>query len=163
MPTFPDYGNFAFSFSHATVMVNGSIYTAIRNIRLSQRLQESAVYGTARAPLGRSAGQLEMGQGTLIFSDLNEAFTMFGDMAPDPFFKTFSIDYVLVNEALQARTVELKGCRFIGLDIDHEAGPESLPAEFPFSFLSMSVDGNALVLGVASLLSGITKVVSLFK
>lgn len=149
MATFPDYEDFAFSFSHANIIVNNRIFTAVENIKLSQRLEESAVYGTARAPLKRSAGQVQMGQGVLVFSDMSEAFDLIQSLSPDFMFRTFDIDYSLVNEAGQYRSIELRSCRIVGLDIDHNQGPDALPAEFPFSFLQMRVNGNdiALLLG----------------
>lgn len=158
----PLFENFAYSFGHAAITVDGRIYTAIKNIRLSQRLQEAAVYGTSRAPLGRSAGQLELGQGTLIFSDLEEAFSLFTNLSPDPMFRQFSIDYTLVKEDLTVRSVELRGCRLIGIDIDHEEGPDALPAEYPFSFLSMKVEGTDLLWAIGAAASGIARVIKLF-
>jgi hypothetical protein len=151
MPTFPDYESFAFSFSHGTIIANKRVFTAIENIRLSQRLQEAAVYGTARAPLKRSAGQLEMGQGTLVFSDMSECFELIQSLQPDFLFRTFDINYVLAKEDGETRSIDLLSSRFIGIDIDHQQGPEALPAELPFSFLQMNVNGNA----VANLVSGL--------
>lgn len=153
---------FAYSFSHAVITVEGKLYSAIKNVRLSQRLQESAVYGTARAPLGRSAGQLELGQGTLVFSDVSEAFDMFQQMSPDPLFRTWSLDYTLVNEKLEVRSIALRSCRLIGFDLDHEEGPDALSLEYPFSFLSMTVNGNQLALGVQAVAQGLARVISLF-
>ncbi len=162
MPTFPDYSNFAFSFSHAIIRVNDRIFTAIENIRLSQRLQEGAVYGTARAPLKRSAGQLELGQGTLVFSDMSEAFDLIQSLSPDFMFRVFDIDYTLVSESLETRSIELRSCRFTGLDIDHAQGPDALPAEFPFSFLQMRVNGNEIAIAIAGLVQAVGAVTRLF-
>lgn len=162
MPRFPDTEGFAYSFGHAVITIDGRIYTAVRNVRLSQRLQEAAVYGTARAPLGRSAGQLELGQGTVIFSDLSEAFDMLQNLSPDPLFRTWNLDYTLVNERLEVRSIELRSCRLIGIDVDHEEGPDALPAEYPFSFLSMKVNGNSLAISVGAVAQGIARVVNLF-
>jgi hypothetical protein len=162
MPTFPDYSNFAFSFSHAVIRVDNFVYTAVENIRLSQRLQEGAVYGTARGPLKRSAGQLELGQGTLVFSDMSEAFNLIQALSPDFMFRVFDIDYTLVNESLETRSIELRSCRFTGLDIDHAQGPDALPAEFPFSFLQMRVNGNEIAIAIAGIAQAVSAVVKLF-
>lgn len=153
MANFPDTDNFAFSFSHATIKANNRVFSAIENIRLSQRLQEAAVYGTARVPLKRSAGQLEMGQGTLIFSDLSEAFDMLIELSPDPLFRTWSLDYTLVNESGDVRSIELQSCRMVGLDFDHSQGPDALPAEYPFSFMNMIVNGNDIAVAIQGLLA----------
>jgi hypothetical protein len=155
MATFPDYESFAFSFSHAVIRANNRVFTAIENIRLSQRLQEAAVFGTARGPLKRSAGQLELGQGTLIFSDMSECFELIQSLQPDFLFRTFDIDYSLIKEDGETRSVELESCRFIGFDIDHQQGPDALPAELPFSFLKMKVNGN----DIANLLSGLSRII----
>lgn len=162
MPVFPSYDSFAFSFSHALLRVDNRLYTAIENIRLSQRLQEAAVFGTSRGPLRRSAGQLELGQGTLVFSDMGEAFDMIQSLSPDFLFRTFTVDYTLVNEQGDTRNIELRGSRFIGFDIDHSQGPDALPAEFPFSFLQMRVNGNELAISVAGILQAFQAITKLF-
>jgi hypothetical protein len=144
--------DFAYSFSHGVVKVNDRQFTRISNVSVNQEVSEAPIYGTARGPLGRSAGQLGMGSGRLGFSDYKEGTDYLRFLGDDPLFKTWSLDYSLVLESGTVRSVECKGCRLLGLGVDHRPGAEALEIEYPFSFLSLKMDGADVVLSVGALL-----------
>jgi hypothetical protein len=137
-----DHENYAFSFSHAVIKCNEKQYTALSNVSFSQDIDRSAVYGTSRKPLKRSAGQLQMGEGALTFSDLEEGMTFFSDLGDDPSLALFSVDVTLANEAGQVRSYELLSCALSGFSGNFEQGADALSLEVPFSFMLLKVDGR---------------------
>lgn len=160
MPNFPDYSGFAFSFSHAVVKVNDRQFIGVDGVRISQDLQDSPVYGTSRAPIKRSAGQVSMGAGTLRFADYEDGTDFFKFLAPDPYMKLWTLDYTLVNEQGTVRSIECRACRLLGIQLDHQAGADAVGAEFPFSFLSLKIDGADVILspaGIAQAVLGIAQ------
>lgn len=145
MPTFPDHNNFAFSFSHGIIKLNEKQFTAIQSIALDQQLEEAAVFGTSQKPLRRSAGQLQLGEGTIVFSDAEEAADFFDSLGDKPLNKLFAIDYTLSREDGTTRSIEALSCRLTGYGVDHESGADALQTEYPVSFLMMKVNGKELV------------------
>lgn len=143
---------FAYSFSHGVVKTNDRQFTKISNVSVNQQVSEAAVYGTSRAPLGRSAGQLGLGSGRLGFSDYKEGSDFIRFIGEDPLFKIWTLDYSLILESGTVRSIECRGCRILELGVDHRPGPEALEVEYPFSFMSMKLDGMDIVLSVGSLL-----------
>jgi hypothetical protein len=137
-----DHEQYAFSFSHAVIKANDKQYTAISNVSFSQDIDRSAVYGTSRNPLKRSAGQLQMGDATVTFSDLEEAMTFISDLGEDPSLALFSCDVTLANDSGQVRSFELLSCALNGFSASFEAGADALSLEIPMSFLRLKIDGR---------------------
>jgi hypothetical protein len=135
-----DYENYSFSFSHAIIKLNEKQYTAIGGISFTQDVERSAVYGTGRKPLKRSAGQLKLGEGTVKFSDLEEGMSFYSDLGDDPSLALFSCDVTFANENGDTRSFELLSCALSGISGDFEQGADALGIEFPFSFMAMKVD-----------------------
>lgn len=142
---YPDLEGFAFSFSHAKIVMNGKLYTAISDVSISQALEESAVFGASQKPLRRSSGQLQMGEGTVTFSDFEEANEFIKDLGDKPMNKLWSLEYTLENESAVVRTIECQACRLTAVTIAHSSGADALGLELPFSFLSSKVNGKELV------------------
>ena len=142
----------AYSFSHAIIRVNERQFTDINNVQISQDLTESAVYGTDMRPLKRSVGQLGMGQGQLVFSDMGEAGDFYFSLGDQPFMQIWSLTYQLARPPADLREIECLSCRILKVGIDHSAGAEALGATVPFSFLVMKVDGREFALDPKSLL-----------
>lgn len=145
MPAFPDHENFAYSFSHGVLKLKDRQFTAIGNVSLDQQLEEAAVFGTSNKPLRRSAGQLQLGEGTVLFTDLEEGTEFFDSLGDRPLMKIFAIDYSLVREDGKTISIEALSCRLKGFGVDHEQGAEALGIEYPVSFLMMKVNGKELV------------------
>ncbi len=155
MPLFDDY---SLSFSHAIVRVNGHQYTAIRNVAISQSLTEGVVYGTDSRPLKRTVGQLSMGAGKLVFSDIEEGIDFWQSLSPAPLQTLFNLTYTLNREGLipLTKTVECISCRLLSFEMEHEAGPDALGITYPFSFMSARIDGSDLTLSPQSLINLVT-------
>lgn len=143
---------FAYSFAHGILRVDERQFTDVSNVAINQELQEAAVYGTDFRPLKRSVGQLGLGQGQLMFSDMGEAADFWFALGEDPFMKIFSITWQLARPPADVREFEAQGCRLTRIGIDHSAGPEALGAAVPFSFLKLKVDGREFALDPKSLI-----------
>jgi len=133
---------FAFSFSHAIIKLADSQYSGISGIQFSQDIDRAATYGTSRKPQKRSAGQLQVGEGTITFSDLEEAMSFYAALGDDPSLALFAVDATLVNEAGQTRSFECLSCALSGFTANFEAGADALSLELPFSFLLLKIDGR---------------------
>lgn len=138
-----DLQNYAFSFSHATIKLRDKQYTAIKGIDFKQDVDRAAVYGTNRAPLKMSAGQLKLGDANVNFSDLEEAMTFYSDLGDDPSLAIFAVDFTVSNEAGQVRSFELLGCSLGGFSAKFEQGADALGLELPIQFLRLKVDGKS--------------------
>lgn len=147
-----DLSGYAYSFSHAVVLVNERQFTDISGVSISQELTESAVYGTDARPLKRSVGQLALGQGSLNFSDMGEAIDFFKALGDEPFMAIWALDYSLTKPDGSFRSIECRACRITSFGIEHQAGAEGLGMSYPFSFLQARVDGKDLVLSPKSLI-----------
>lgn len=146
-----DLNNYKYSFAHAIIRVGDRQFTGIRSVSVNQELTEAAVYGTGIRPEGRSVGQLQIGRGTLIFSDFGEGLDFWSYLAPQPLLALWDLDYALVREDGSTRSVECISCRLLGSGIEHESGPDALEVSYPFSFLAMRKDGFDTVLDAKQL------------
>ena len=89
--------DYALSFSHGIIKVAGRQFTAIRGVSIDQQLTEGVVYGTDMRPLKRTRGQLSMGVGQLVFSDMDEAVDFYKALAPSPMTAIWDLDYTLAR------------------------------------------------------------------
>lgn len=138
-----DLENYAWSFSHGILKCNEKQYTGVSNVSFSQDIDRSAVYGTSRKPLKRSAGQLQLGEATITFSDLEDAMQFYTDLGDDPSLALFSCDFTLSNESTgQVRSFELGSCALSGFSANFEQGADALSLEMPCSFMILKVDGR---------------------
>lgn len=145
MATFPDHTGFAYSFSHARIVLNGKQYLAISNVQANVPLEEGAVFGASNKPLRRTPGQLQMGEGNVTFSDYEQANEFISDLGDKPLLKIWDMDYTLVDESGKVRSVECIACRLTAFNLDHEQGAEALTLELPFSFMTAKVNGKELI------------------
>lgn len=137
-----DLEKFAFSFSHGVIKLNGNQFTGIKHLAFKQEVHREATYGTNRKPQKRSAGQLGMGEGSITFSDLEEAMQFYTALGDDPTLALFSCECTLANEAGQVRQFECLSCVIAAFDADWEAGAEALSLDIPFEFMLLKVDGK---------------------
>jgi len=145
MATFPDHEGFAFSFSHGRIVANDKQYLCIGNVSLAQELEEEFVFGASNKPLRRTPGQLQGGVGSFTFSDFEQGNDFLTDLGEKPLLKLWTLDYSLVNESGLVRSVECISCRLKAFNIDHEQGAGALQIEYPFSFMTMKVNGKELI------------------
>lgn len=137
-----DLEKYAFSFSHAIIKLQEVQFTGIKHVGFKQDIHREATYGTSRKPQKRSAGQLGLGEGTLTFSDLEEAMQFYTALGADPSLALFSVDCTLTNEAGQTRSFECLSCALTAFEADFEAGAEALHLDLPFDFMNLKIDGK---------------------
>lgn len=133
---------YAFSFSHAIIKANDQQFIGIRGIQFNQDIDRAVIYGTSRKPLKRSAGLLQQGEGTITFSDVEQAMQFIASLGDDPSLATFSIDCTLSNEAGQVRSFECVSCSLAGFTANFESGADALSLEVPFDFMILKIDGK---------------------
>ncbi len=139
-----DLNKHTLSFSHGIVKLNDKQYTAISSISGSQSVDRSAVYGTGRSPMGKSQGQIGLGEGSLTFSDVAEGHEFLADLqaiATDASLAIFACEYTLDDGAGNVHSYELLGCSLTEFNFDFENGADALSLEMPFDFLRMKIDG----------------------
>ncbi len=135
-----DLNNFAYSFSHAQIRIGGKQFVGIRNVSVNQDLVESAVYGTDAQPIGRSVGRVEMGRGSITFSDFEEGSDFWESLGNQPLLAIWDLDYALVKDDGQVRSIACTSCRITSVGVEHDNGPDALEVAFPFSFLRLKIN-----------------------
>lgn len=154
-----DLVNYAHSFASAIIKVDDRQFSGIRSVNINQNLNEGVVFGTGIGPLKRTLGQLQMGQGQLIFSDYEDGTDFFAHLAPQPLTRMWTLDYV-TQSGQSIRNLECRSCRLLGLGVEHESGAEALGITYPFSFMALRIDGLDMALtpnGVAQAAIGIAQ------
>jgi hypothetical protein len=139
-----DLEKYAFSFSHAIIKAGDKQYTGIKKVNFKQDVSREATYGTGRKPQKRSAGQIGMGEGSLEWSDLEEAMQFYSTLGDDPTLTIFEVDITLTNEAGQIRTYVLRSCALSGFEADFESGADALGMTMPFDYMQTIIDGKEL-------------------
>lgn len=135
-----DLNQAAYSFSHGVIRAGGRQFQGIRNIGISQDLDEQPVYGTGIAPIGRSVGQLGMGRGNLVFSDYDEGCDFWISLGAQPMMSIWDLDYAQVRGDGSTRSISCTACRVIGVGVEHESGAGALEISYPFSFLRLRIE-----------------------
>jgi hypothetical protein len=138
---------FAFDFSRGELDLDGKIYTAIESISASQPVEEGVINGSSFGPIARTRGQKQMGDGTIEFSDVEEAADFLMRLAESPegiLGKIWQASYVLrmPNDPSRVLKVELRSCRLLDFEIDWSQGSDGLPMSMPFSFLKRLINGK---------------------
>jgi len=144
--TAPDVENFAYNFSRAEITLNGRIFSAISNISHNQALEEGEIRGTKAYVIKRTRGAVGLGEGTIEFSDFEEAIQFIEELGDGWAEKVFTSTIVYSAPNKQPLKYELTGCRLLDHEVDHEEGAEGLPASFPFSFMRRKINGKEMLL-----------------
>jgi hypothetical protein len=143
MATYPDTGALGYSLSRAEITLNGAIYTAITNVSIDQPTEEGAIEGTSPYPLGRSAGTMGIGEGTITFSD-EESRLEFIDALGDGYRDVlWPLTYVLRKTDGTTKKIECISCRVLSNPIDHAKGADALGGDIAFSFLNHKINGKS--------------------
>lgn len=138
---------FAFSFGRGELDLDGKIYTRIENIACSQPIEEGVIFGSSLAPIDRTEGQQQIGDGTIEFSDIEEAASFLDRLGEAPegrLMKIFQASWVLRHPRDDSRIikVECRGCRLLDWELDASQGPDGIPMVLPFSFMKRLLNGK---------------------
>lgn len=142
MATYPEFEGFGYSFSRAELNINNEVFTAISNVSIDQATESEAIMGTSPTPLSETEGHMDLGDGTLTFSDDRERFRFIRSLGNG--FRTvkWTLSWILRNEQ-SGEEVQIKayGCRVRGNPIDHAQGATALGGDIGFSFIEHEIDG----------------------
>lgn len=140
-----DLENYAYSFSHAIIELADKQYTAISNVSFSQGVERGVVYGTSAKPMKRARGQVQMGEGTITFSDLREAMAFLTDLGDEPSAKSFTVNVTLANPNGDTDSFELQGASISQISANFEQGADALGLEIPFEYMHTKINGRDFV------------------
>ena len=143
MPNYPETEGFAYGFQRAELTLQGVIYTGISSVEIDQPTEEGAVMGTRPYPLKRTMGQMEMGEGTITFSDEGERQRFIDGLGNAYREKVFSLTWLLTAPNTPAIKKECIGCRVLSDPTSHESGTDALGGDITFSFMYCKTNGKA--------------------
>ena len=148
-PELGDQSSFGYSFAGAEIRVAGTIYPSIGSLKHAQKLEEGIFHGAGVAPLGRTIGQLSVGEGSMKFNDLADAMAFCHQLSAGGLYTTiFNIAASYTAPSRPTLTVVLKQCRILDFPIDSEAGADAIASEVPFSFLNRTINGAEQLLNI---------------
>ena len=142
MADYPETEGFAYGFQRGELTLNGNVYTAISNIEIDQPTESEAVMGTSPTPLSETEGQMDMGEGTVTFSDDRERFRFIDDLGEAYRNKRWGASWVIRNA--QGNEVQIKciGCRVVSNPISHSSGTTALGGDIGFKFFEHTINGK---------------------
>ena len=139
MAAYPKVNNYLLSYASIEVQADGEIYTGLKAISYSDKIERSKARGAGREVLGRTAGEYDCeGSMTLMREDFHEMVDRFGDGWMD---KAFDITVTYAEEGMPTRTDRLVGCLIDGGNTNNEQGTDPLEAELPLNILRIERNG----------------------
>ncbi len=142
MATYPDNTGFKSTFSRCELTLNGKIYTAITNVSIDQPTERAGVKGTKPFPIGQTAGTMDLGEGTITFSDEAERMQFINDLGDGYREKLWGLTWV-IRSGTETFKTECVGCAVTGNPIDHGEGADALGGDIAFSFMSHKINGKS--------------------
>lgn len=142
MSGYPDLESFGYSFSRGELNMDRRIFTAITNVQFDQPTTEGAIMGTRPWPLKRTEGQMEMGEGTITFSDEAERMAFIDRLGNGWRTKIWQLSWILTAKGAKPVKLACFGCRVLSNPIAHEQGEAGLGGDITFSFMYHSVNGK---------------------
>lgn len=141
MSGYPDLEGFGYSFSRAELSLSRRIYTAITNVSFDQPTTEAAIMGTRPWPLKRTEGNMDIGEGTLTFSDEAERILFITSLGNGWRKIIWQLSWVLTARAQPPVKLACFGCRVLGNPVAHEQGEAALGGDITFSFMFHTING----------------------
>ena len=142
-PQYPTTDNFGYSASSWEIRLGRNIYTMIANLAHNQPLTEGIAFANGQ-PMLRTRGVLGMGEGTLEWSDVEEAQKFRDDLGECLMEKIFAITETLTCPRKPPLVYLLGSCRILDVEVDHEGGENADPLGegMPFSFMWRKFNGK---------------------
>ena len=142
MSGYPDLEGFAYSFSRGELSLGRRIFTAITSVQVDQPTTEAAVMGTRPFPLKRTEGNMELGEGTVTFSDEAERMAFIDALGNNYRNQIWTLSWILTARGAPPVKIACQGCRVLSNPVAHEQGENALGGDITFSFMYMSVNGK---------------------
>lgn len=141
MSGYPDLEGFGYSFSRGELSLARRIFTAVTNVEFDQPTTESAIMGTRPWPLKRTEGNMELGEGTVTFSDEAERMAFMAELGNGFRSKVWQLTWILTAPGSPAVKLVCYGCRLLSNPVAHEQGEAALGGDITFSFMYHSING----------------------
>lgn len=143
---YPDYEGAAYSFHRGELTVAGRIFTAFTKIEADQPTENAAVKGTRPFPIADTEGTMDLGEGTITWSDEAERTAYIEHLnkqAGGKGYRTvkWSLMWILTARGRPNIKKECFGCRQLSEPVSDEEGAEALGGDTTFSFMAMSTNG----------------------
>lgn len=147
---YPDTEGLAYSFARAELSLGRKIFTAIGNVEIDQPTVEGAVMGTRAFPLRRTLGQMELGVGTVNFTDESERMDFLTTLGPAFREVKWELAWLLNSPGMPMVKIIAVSCRVLSNPIAHAQGEDALGGDIGFSFMYHTVNGQAPHSGLPS-------------
>jgi hypothetical protein len=138
---YPDLESFAYAFERGELSLGPRIFTAISNVKTDQPTKEGAVKGTRSYPLKRTPGSMDLGDGTVTFSDIGERTAFIVMLGNGYRERIWTLKWVLTAPGAPLIRRVAYGCRVLGDPDDHSSGEDALGGDLPFSFMYSTING----------------------
>ncbi len=142
MPNYPDMDRKGYSFGRAELELNRKIYTAVINVSVDQPTTEAAIMGTRPFPIGRTEGNMGLGEGTITFSDEEERVAFIDDLGDAYREVVWDMSWTLVSKGKPPINYAAFGCRILGNPVSHAQGDEALAGDVSFSCMYYTINGK---------------------
>lgn len=140
---YPDKDGFALSFVSGELTMNGRIFTGISNVSIDQPTSEGSINGTKVKPIKRTKGKMEMGDGSVTFSDEEERLEFIESLGDGFRDKIWGLVWTLKNERTgKVYRNECDACRVLSNAVDHGEGEDALGGDIGFSFMDHKINGK---------------------
>ena len=141
--SYPETEAFALSFARAELTMDSNIYTAISSVSIDQETSSEAVKGTSPYPLSQTEGTMDLGTGTVTFSDERERLDFIDNLGEAYRNKLWTLSWVVRNtDNGSEKQIKCVGCRVTSAPIDHSEGAEALGGDINFNFINYTINGK---------------------
>ena len=135
---FYDFGSLELNFS-------GTVLTALESVDYGESMEEGERRGTAAEVLGRTRGQLQKGEGTVV-GDKEEIQAFLDKLGDGRLERTGTATYVYGNNGAKTTTDVLQSVRILGVSDSHSQGTDALNMELTISYLYMTRNGKTALI-----------------
>ena len=150
MTKYPDVEGFAYSFARGELSCGVHIYTAIGGVDTDQPTEEGVVKGTRSYPLARTPGTMNLGAGTVKFTDEGERQRFVDDLGNNWREKVFTLKWILTAPGRPNITKVAVGCRCLSDPTSDEEGPDPIGGDITFSYMYQTRNGKVPHSGLPS-------------
>jgi hypothetical protein len=140
---YPNTQGYNYTFGRGEISLNGQIYAAISGVDIEQATEVEALKGMRVYPLGMSEGTMDIGEGTVTFSDEGERMDFIDALGDGYRNVMWTLTYTIRSVSGGEHTITCEGCRVTNNPISHEEGAGSLGGEVQFAFVRHLINGKS--------------------
>lgn len=145
MAGFPDTQGAAYAFERGELYLRNGIYVMIKNVQIGQETKRGAVMGTRPFPLKMTLGSMELGDGTIEFSDSGERSRFIRDLSNIGPWREVPWDLMWILRAQGYPDIkrEARGCLVKDEPVNDQSGSDALGGPIKFDFMYQLFNGKA--------------------